>query len=499
MNTNKEISEDLLKLDTEVSNVNLSDANIPTRLHSPEQKSSLKDRLYYILLLHFMGTDTIISANFMITLPSLIGQYAKPEYFDIAKEDIQTFNFYFVSIYIIGNITGGFLNSFLARRVRVSLFRHFLRVLIAISLIFALVPDKRILFTMRGFQGVFISLLESNNSAEAYKLSPKSLKGGVGNFFSFYFAIGVLIGEFLYYLSNKGILEWYWVFLILSFIELFSVALAFFYIGLDLSYTEYLEKGKKSEAREILSRFILTDCVEEMMDEETAFLVLDRKRRGKVNKSPLRIYFRELLLGLTINFFLSLSFLNSYSSNMVILTCRDQRDPEEATDFSFYASIAAVFEIVAKSLQLFVPALNNKRKRNLILGYSSICLLWLTNGYFYSTTNWKAQKVMIIFWFFSIGLIITPPAYSIMTDILIGELMGVVNSISRICDITVQFVFTLVLQKSSAESTFLTLSLIFSVIAGSAAIWAYLFFFETYGKSKVEIHRILYKEGTDNF
>ena len=155
----------------------------PITRHS---EKNLSDKTYFILLLHYMGTDMIMSANFLVTLPTLISQYAKPEYFDIDERDIPAFNFYFLISYVVGNMIGGFLNSYIGKIARTSLFRIFLRSMMILVLLLALIQDRSILLTMRFFQGVFQGLLESNSSTEAFKLAPGKLKGMVGNFFSFY-------------------------------------------------------------------------------------------------------------------------------------------------------------------------------------------------------------------------------------------------------------------------------------------------------------------------
>ena len=459
---------------------------------SKHSERNLSDRMYFAALLHYMGTDMIMGANFLVTLPTLISQYAKPEYFDINEKDIPGFNFDFLISYVVGNMIGGFLNSYIGKLVRTSLFRVLLRALMIALLLLALIPDKSILLTMRFFQGVFQGLLESNSSADAFKLAPGKLKGAVGNFFSFYFAIGVMIGEFLYYLSKKDIINWIWVYLILCLIELVSILLSVMYLGVDLSFTEYLERGDERTARQILERYVTSENADYMIKEELAFFEMDRVKRS-MHSFAIQAYAREFFVGVLIYFFSVFSFANVYSSSIAILTCKNPKDNQEATDLSFYTTLAAVLELFAKTLQLFVPAFNRKRKRNLILGYLSISVLWALNGYFYYVGDWKAQKIMIVAWFFCIGLIIAPPSYSIMTDMLIGELFGVVNSLARVLDIATQYIVTKVLESSSSVGTYYTMAFTFSSIAGIASILTCIFFFETYGKTKVEIHNILYR------
>ncbi len=210
---------------------------------NPTQKS-ITNRNYFLLLLFFFGTDSILSANITITLPSMLSTFANSEFLDIPQQDIQNFNFYFVNAVILGNMLGGILNSMIAGKLKLSYLRLGLKLLFLLSIATMLIHERTTVLIARGIQGFCLAVLEPNNFAELVKLSPKTVRGTIGNLFSFYFAIGVMIGEFLYYLSKKDLLSVKWIYLILCLIELFSILLSFFYLGVDLSYTEYLERGR---------------------------------------------------------------------------------------------------------------------------------------------------------------------------------------------------------------------------------------------------------------
>ena len=475
------------------SNDDIENSSSLRLIEESDTKSSFKNFKYYLLLLHFMGTDILISSNITITLPSMISTFAQKDYLDISSEELPTFNFYFVNAAIFGNMLGGFLNSGIARKMRMSYFRLILRLLLSVSIVLLLIPNRSLILSVRAIQGFFVGILEPNNFAELIKLTSKKVQGTIGNFLSFYFAIGVMIGEFLYYLSKKDIINWIWVYLILCLIELVSILLSVMYLGVDLSFTEYLERGDERTARQILERYVTSENADYMIKEELAFFEMDRVKRS-MHSFAIQAYAREFFVGVLIYFFSVFSFANVYSSSIAILTCKNPKDNQEATDLSYYTTLGGFFEIIGKALQLFVPAFNNKRKRNLIIASASIALLWLINGYFYLKKDWLEQKVLIVGWFLAIGIVISPTVYSVVGDILISELQGLVNSITRIMDMLMLYSFkSVMVEGNDSWKTLFGLSLGFSAIAGIAAILTCIFFFETYGKTKVEIHNILYR------
>ena len=453
---------------------------------------SLSNNLYYVLLLNHFGTEDILNANFLITIPSLITQLMQPEYFNIPESEVQTFNMLFISLYTAGYMSGGILNSFLGKNSRLSYLRIHLRLAIILTLFASLIHDKKTLLSMRFLQGLCVGILHPNNISEAFRITPKKLKAAVGNFFSFYLAVGIILGMVLIYLSNAGYYDWYWVLIALAGIEGLSIALNVFYLGVDLSFFEHLENGDEEKARKILMRFIKPSAAEKVLKEEKDFIRASREQ--KVKKIAILQYFREFLLAMAITSMLVVCFAFNYSSNLIIVSCEDPKSIEEAKTVSWITTVASIVELAGKAVQLFLPALNKRRKFNIISGFFVVGGMWVLMAYLYHSQKWYLIKIAIVPWFFFIGFFIFPAYFSILSDILLGEVMGIVLSLGKLGEILMQAVFSSILDYSDSVSTYRNLSIVFASIAILGGVLMSIFFFETNGKTKVEIHDILYNK-----
>jgi len=468
-----------------------SDAESVVQITTYQKRANrcLSDRLYYCLLLNHFGIEDIMSANFLITVPSLLTQLMQPEYFDIKEDEVQFFNSLFISLYTAGYVSGGVLNSYLGKRSRLSHLRIHLRIAIILSIFASLSYDKSLLLTMRFFQGFCVGVLHPNNIGEAFRMSPKRLKGAVGNFFSFYFAVGILLGMLGIYFSNLGWFHWHWVFLGLAGLEALSIMALLLYLGVDLSFFEHLQAGDESRARSILLRYVKPAFAVRMIEEEKQFIGL-RTDTGRHRRSACE-FGRELLITGVLTLVLTVSFSFNYSSNLIVLTCKDPKNIDEAQAVSMLTTAASVAELLGKTVQLFVPALNRRRRLNMMVGFSGVSLMWLSTAYLYHIESWSWVRICIIPWFFIIGFFIFPPYYSILSDVLTGDLLGVILALGKLAEIGSQFGFAVIIERSPSSSSFRNVSLFFAAAGVAGVLFMAIFFFETHGLTKVQIHQKL--------
>jgi MFS family permease len=428
-------------------------------------------------------------ANFMITMPSLTPLLQDPRYFDVQKKDAAFFNAAYLTTFNTGSMVGGLLASALLKYTRVSWSRLVIRLVTVASLLASLIYDLQLLLAMRALQGVCVGMLQPLNMAEAYRLSPKNNKQIVGNFSTFYLTLGIILGMVMTFLSNKGIIEWSLVFYFLVILELFTVLINVVWHRVDVSFDEWLQKNKDDRARTILSKFLYPETVEEIIKEEKEYIALKSLNKGK---SAFRTNWREFLFALAITSIVVLTFSSSYSSFLITLTCKDVQSLSEATEMSFFSTIASVAEIVPKLAQILFPALISRRKLNFVLGTASLSLLWSVMGFLYYNEQWYYCKVMIVVWFFFIGMVIYPPYLCILSDVVTGELMGAVFSISKIMEIGVQTAVSSLLKDAIEDQTiYWKVAWGFASLSIFATLLLVSYLFETQGMSKVEIHNRL--------
>ena len=103
---------------------------------------------------------------------------------------------------------------------------------------------------------------------------------------------------------------------------------------------------------------------------------------------------------------------------------------------------------------------------------------------------------MIIPWFFILGMVVYPPYIGILSDLVTGELMGVIFSLTRILEIVMQNLVSLVLKnqisgQAKDKSIYYQMSIGFALVSFVGAAVVIVFFFETGGLSKVEINERL--------
>ena len=451
--------------------------------------SSFRSAKYYYFLLNHFGLEDLMWANFMITLPSLTPLLQDPEYFDVDKKDTTFFNAAYLTTFNVGSIIGGLLATVVVKYTRVSWARLAIRLVTVASLLASLVYDVRLLLAMRVLQGFCVGILQPLNMAEAYRLSPKNNKQIVGNFSTFYLTLGIILGMLMTLLSNKGIIRWAWIFYFLIIIELSTIMINVLWHGVDVSFDEWLQKNQEKQARSILGKFLHPHKIEELIQEEKELVALRAESKGK---SHFRTNWREFLLALSIAGIVVLTFCSSYSSFIITLTCKDVRSVTEATEMSYFSTIASVLEIVPKLAQILFPVLIKRRKLNLVMGMASTSLLWLVMGGLYFYEQWYYCKVMIVAWFFFIGMVVYPPYLCILSDVVTGELMGAVFSISKVLEIGVQAgVSSLLVSAKEDPSVYWKVAGGFSVVSLISTVLLVSLLFETQGMTKVQIHNRL--------
>ena len=464
----------------------------PSRTTGDKKEVLINDWVYYLLLLNHFGIEDVLFALFLITLPSLTPLLQEPQYFNIHKDDAQKFNLLFLTTYNIGSMVGGMSNSFISRYTRISWTRLVLRFVILGSLVTSLILDVRVLYVSRVVQGFCCGVLQPNNLSEAYKLSPNKYKHIVGNFITLYVTFGIIIGMLMTYLAHSGVITWPVIFYVIMGIEVAAILVNVFYQKVDLSYTERLEAKDEKKARNMLNRFLHKDTVDLMVKNEKELIEL---RTVDNDIRPFRTHWREFLVALSVCFVMVVSFSTSYSPYIVTLTCKNIRNVEEASEAAYYSTIASIVEVFPKLAQIAYPWLLSRRKLNFFAGITSVACLWLIMAVLYFYEQWLATKVMIIVWFFFLGMIIYPPYFSILTDLLTEELLGAIFSIGKIMEISYQALFAYVMKKAEEDQTiYWKVAVTLALFCAVAATAFGLFFFETNGMTKVQIYNRLAKK-----
>ena len=79
------------------------------------------------------------------------------------------------------------------------------------------------------------------------------------------------------------------------------------------------------------------------------------------------------------------------------------------------------------------------------------------------------------------------PYYSILSDMLTGDLIGVVVAFEKVCSIGLQYFFSLTFKKEAGSTSYWLPSMIFSITSLVSGLLVASLFFETYGLTKVQI------------
>jgi len=188
---------------------------------------------------------------------------------------------------------------------------------------------------------------------------------------------------------------------------------------------------------------------------------------------------------------LTFNFSSFFSSFMMFFVCRDLEDPVEVRQSTMFLTIACGVEFFSKVVPLLFPSLTDKRKQTLVRGSSIIVILWALMAFFYYRGDWYAQKILAIVWMAVLGFFIFPAFFCVASDLLTGELMGVVFALGRVLEISIQTFFSLVFSKQKAEALYWKASLIFTGVSLVFVIIFKLYLFETRNLTKTQIHNIL--------
>ena len=236
-----------------------------------------------------------------------------------------------------------------------------------------------------------------------------------------------------------------------------------------------------------------------MIREEEQFCKLQQKTIGKAGLLiAFKTNYRELFVAMCIVLCFTMSFADNFSSYMILLICDDITDANELADASMYISIASFAELGFKFILMVYPSIIQKRKKCFAVGLFSSSAMWGVMIYLYWHNQWTLIKISIIVWMMIIGGGFMAPYYSIISDLLTGDLIGVVVAFDRICSIGVQYFFSLVFVKKVGSTNYWQASAVFCATSFICGLMISLFFFESYGLTKVQIFELLSAKSTKN-
>jgi len=441
---------------------------------------------YYITLIYFAQEDFTMSIC-LITLPSMISVYGRV--YDLDVPGMNIFNLYFLALYTAGNILGGLFNYKLGVFGNTSYSRFFVRIIFTSCFFLALIHNKNLFLGLRFVQGFCIGILVPCSLGDLFRLSPPNMKAIAGSVISFSFATGMTLGMLLIYFESLGWYSWKVIYIIFGSVQVFALLVNLLIHRIDLSFEQSVQKGDKDTARKILSRYLKSECVEFMIEEEEKFSAISQ--RPGTTKSLLLAHYREFIMVAVVYVGLTTNFSNIYGSYMMLFVCRDLEDPIEIRQSTMFLTIACGVEFFAKLAPLVFPSLTDKRKQTLVRGSSIIVILWAAMSFYYYVGNWFAQKIIAIAWMAVLGFFIFPAFFCMASDLVTGELLSVVFSLGRVLEIGIQTFFSLVFPKQKAEALYWKASLIFAVLSLVLVIIYKLYLFETRNLTKTQIHNIL--------
>ena len=86
-----------------------------------------------------------------------------------------------------------------------------------------------------------------------------------------------------------------------------------------------------------------------------------------------------------------------------------------------------------------------------------------------------------------IGPLILTPYYSISSDLLTGDMMGILLSFDKLVSVGMQNFFSFSFKKQIDDSSYWIPSLIFAITSAIAGTLIAVFMFESYGLTKVQL------------
>ena len=256
----------------------------------------------------------------------------------------------FITLYVIGSIIGGITSVIIQRSINVSYIRMVIRLILILVTGLSLIDNKFLFLALRVPIGICIGTLQPLNITEAFRLAPHSSRGIIGSLISFYISVGIITGIVLTIPINRGLWSWKVLYVILMGILALTILINLLYLGLNISYYQYVASGDIPSAKRILERYLEQESVDHMIRDEVENFAL-QKKTGKNSTifSTIKTYYRELLVAVGISACINVSFANNYSSYMIFFMCNDVTNIDELSTASMYITIAGVVELIAKT------------------------------------------------------------------------------------------------------------------------------------------------------
>lgn len=459
---------------------------------SAKQDNTLKSKVYFVFLINQFFIDEFIYSNSSVTLPSLVGLYVKPASFNIPDSEVNTFTLLFITVYTGGLFIGGVLAPFIVAKIKPSYSRLLFRLIMLAALILTVIKEKNLFLAMRFVIGFSLGVLQPNDIGEAFKFAPKDKKSSVGTYDAFYFSVGCTLGTLGSYLANSDQITWQSLHLFLAALLALTMVLSVFYVGIDHSYSQDLRKNDEKAAVAKLSRAFQDHVVQEMVKEEKDFIALSKKADSLwytflANKKEFYYAVVVILVG-------NLGFVVNYSSYLMLFLADDLNNSSETQAGALFITIGSAVELLLKGFLIVFPGFARRRKLSYGIALALYSLIWFVHMILYLSDRWVGVRPMVVIWFFVAGAFFFPAFWSQLSDVISGELMGVVLSISRLVDIASQNYFSFTFPKGGDRSTYWIACMIFGITSAIGALIIWLYFFETSGKTKVEIHQHLNRQ-----
>lgn len=190
----------------------------------------------------------------------------------------------------------------------------------------------------------------------------------------------------------------------------------------------------------------------------------------------------------------NLGFVVNYSSYLMLFLADDLNNSSETQAGALFITIGSAVELLLKGFLIVFPGFARRRKLSYGIALALYSLIWFVHMILYLSDRWVGVRPMVVIWFFVAGAFFFPAFWSQLSDVISGELMGVVLSISRLVDIASQNYFSFTFPKGGDRSTYWIACMIFGITSAIGALIIWLYFFETSGKTKVEIHQHLNRQ-----
>ena len=290
----------------------------------------------------------------------------------------------FITLYVIGSIIGGLTSVIIQRSINVSYIRLVIRLILILVTGLSLINDKFVFLALRVPIGICIGTLQPLNITEAFRLAPHSSRGIIGSLISFYISVGIITGIVLTIPINRGLWSWKVLYVILMGILALTILINLLYLGLNISYYQYVASGDIPSAKRILERYLEQESVDHMIRDEVQYFRLQKEATKKSTLlSTIKTNYRELLVALAVVGCVNVSFANNYGSYMIFFMCNDVTNTDELSTAGMYITIAAGLEIVTKMLYFIFPKIIQRRKRIMVIGLYSTSTLWIMMIFLY--------------------------------------------------------------------------------------------------------------------